>query len=207
MAAKILNLFPIPFYVDKIDIESDILARVEQLPYERLSQNNGWISSEKYLLNQYVFGSLHQQALAHLDVYVRNVLNVGKEVRFELENSWAMKHQAGDSAQPHAHVHSLISGIMYLKCDAQAGNFMVYRDHETVFPRVFNLPFDEKNNYTSMMWSTVPEAGDIYLFPSNLRHAVTPSESQDDRYCVAFNFFVRGHLGDRDLTKIQSLVL
>ena len=54
---------------------------------------------------------------------------------------------------------------------------------------------DTFNIYNCENWGYTPKTNDICLFPSLVNHSAKPNESDSDRWCLAFNVFVRGNMG------------
>ncbi len=74
---------------------------------------------------------------------------------------------------------------------------MFQRDiHSLVpFPPALDLDMDFFNVYNCKSWAHKPKVNDICLFPSVVMHAADPNESDEERWCLAFNVFVRGNIG------------
>ena len=115
-----------------------------------------------------------------------------------MTNSWAVRHKKGDEAGQHNHANALLSGILYTQADQKSGDvlFTKERNYFNLFnDQVLQVPFTEGNDYNAEGWAITPKTNMILLFPSHLRHEVYPSESDNDRYCVAFNYFPFGSFG------------
>ena len=54
---------------------------------------------------------------------------------------------------------------------------------------------DSFNLYNCKSWGHRPKTNDICLFPSVVMHSVDPNESDEERWCLSFNVFVRGDIG------------
>src|SRR5690606_2821148 len=63
------------------------------------------------------------------------------------------------------------------------------------FPPALDLDMDAFNIYNCKSWGYTPKTNDVCLFPSVVTHSVDPNESSEDRWCLAFNVFVRGDIG------------
>ena len=58
---------------------------------------------------------------------------------------------------------------------------------------------EEKTSYYNMMNMNVQmEKNDLFLFPSDVSHSIEKNSSNQPRYSIAFNSFVKGQLGQYD---------
>ncbi len=118
----------------------------------------------------------------------------GKTVRdFELTHCWANLAKAGESHHLHRHPNSMLSGIFYLN-DGGGGDTVFAKDspeNMVVFVTQKNLtPFN------SLSVQVRPQTGKLVMFPSFLSHKTLPhADTQESRYTIAFNVFVRDSLG------------
>jgi hypothetical protein len=62
---------------------------------------------------------------------------------------------------------------------------------------------DSFNLYNCKSWSYTPKTNDICLFPSTVMHSADPNESDEERWCLAFNVFVRGDIGSLHKLRIR----
>ena len=87
--------------------------------------------------------------------------------------------------------------MLYLKVNETSGDLVFQRDiHSLVpFPPSLDLDMDFFNLYNCKSWAYKPKTNDICLFPSVVMHAADPNESDEERWCLAFNVFVRGNIG------------
>jgi uncharacterized protein (TIGR02466 family) len=135
--------------------------------------------------------------MQHVDIYTRQLLAVNKGIEFYITDSWINIHQRGHSAGPHVHHNSLISGVLYLKVTENSGDLVFHKQALSLvpFPPALDLDMDSYNIYNCKSWGHRPKTNDICLFPSVVTHSVDPNESDEDRWCLAFNVFVRGKFG------------
>jgi len=106
-------------------------------------------------------------------------------------------HTRGQAAGQHIHGNSLISGVLYLHVNATSGDLVFHRDiHSLIpFPPTFDFDVTTFNIYNCKSWSYQPNVNDICLFPSTVMHSADANESDDERWCLAFNVFARGTFG------------
>lgn len=189
------DIFGIPIYLAHVDIEQKIVDNVMAEEFSRMPAGNGYSTVNKKLLDSMPHKQLHKIVNEHMENYVYRILQVNHmKHKFELQNSWAIKHKTGDWAQKHDHVNSLVSGIIYLDCEDNSGQLVLHKQQQwnNIFPRALHIEYLEYNNNTASDWNYTPRTGDIIIFPSHVEHSVTVNNNEKDRYCCAFNYFVRG---------------
>ena len=191
-----LNLFSTPIYFNNIRIQKQDKNILLDENYERFEINNGFVTSNKYVLENKKLDFLKKEIIANLSIYLYQILKIKKNIKFEMLNSWCTKHSLNDWSQPHHHENSLISGVLYLRTFKNSGNLAFYRNGiPNIFPNCIKIEFEEHNINNSETFLVNPQDGDLILFPSHLEHAVTKNLNNKDRYCCAFNFFAKGKLG------------
>ena len=60
------------------------------------------------------------------------------------------------------------------------------------------IPVYEDNNVNAERYCVDLEEGTILIFPSHLEHSVNENKSNQNRYSIAFNFYVRGTFGKEE---------
>ena len=103
---------------------------------------------------------------------------------FEFTSSWYVKMQQGGHLRPHIHEVGWISGAVYLAMptsNADEGAFE-YGTHGDDYPI---QPKKSAANFPTA--STLPNVGDIVLFPSSLFHRTIPFKTNEQRVCIAFD--------------------
>jgi uncharacterized protein (TIGR02466 family) len=204
---EIAPLFSTPFYSSKIDVDDDTKDIVRNLNYKRLSIGNGSRSESTHLLDDILLKSLNDKIVAQINKFVVEGLNVKNTVNFKITTSWAMKHDHKDWSQTHSHNNSLISGIVYIDTTPTSGKVIFTNNNVNLFPPSLDVEFEGTNLFNAKSIEFIPEVGTVLMFPSFLKHQVTPNLSFQDRYCIAFNLFPRGTLGTLDLEGLSNLDL
>lgn len=192
-------LFSTPVYVSNVgDFRT---PNVESIEYSSSIPTGGsynFLSSiDKNILDRPDFAHVKDIAMREVEFYAREVLVVNKRIEFYITNSWINRHGRGQSAGPHVHHNSLISGVLYLKVPENSGDIVFHRNALSLipFPPALDLDIDKFNLYNCESWAHRPKTNDICLFPSVVMHSVDPSESDEERWSLAFNVFVRGNIG------------
>ncbi len=187
---KVYNLFPIPFLKSYLDVSYEIIDFANNLDYERLETQ--YITHQKYILdlpNMLPFRSFITEKVYE---YFYNVCGFSKEVVPIITTSWINLHHQGDSNDTHIHYNSIVSGVWYLSTEEGTGDFMFMRDNKELFGNTFSFPSNTPNNYNSGYSAFSPKTGDLFIFPSCLKHRVDPNKEQFNRLSLAFNCLVKG---------------
>ena len=115
---NVTPLFGIPLYQSMIQtIDQDSIDFVKNTEYKRYPADNGYGSTNKFLLDSPKLKNLKSLIMTHAHHFIHDVLDVSQEAKFEMTNSWSSKHIKGDESGPHNHANSMLSGILYLQTD------------------------------------------------------------------------------------------
>ena len=195
---KTHNLWPIPIYQGEIPVKQEWKDAVINTEYERTHVNNSDISKDRYILN--TIPDLKKDIENHCERFVRKYLTVKDNAQFYLQNSWCNIHGPEESSQIHFHASSLLSGVYYPILPKNSGNISFHKGsiYNNVFHQSIRFEYEENNNITAEQYVINLKEGDIVLFPSHLDHSVQKNNSNEKRYSIAFNFYVRGKFGKEE---------
>jgi uncharacterized protein (TIGR02466 family) len=195
---KVHNLWPIPIYHGEIPVKQEWKDTVINTEYERTHVNNSDISKDRYILN--TIPDLKQDIENHCERFVRKYLTVKDNAKFYLQNSWCNLHNSGEYSQIHYHASSLLSGVYYPILPKNSGDISFHKGsiYTNVFHQSIRFEYEENNNITAEQYVINLKEGDIVLFPSHLDHSVQRNNSNEKRYSIAFNFYVRGKFGKEE---------
>jgi len=195
---KAHNLWPIPVYESEIPVKQEWKDIVVNLEYERTHINNSDISKDRYILNN--ISDLKSDIESHCELFVRKYLKVKDNAKFYLQNSWCNIHGPNEFSQIHHHASSLLSGVYYPIFPNNSGNLCLHKGSHYVnlFHHSILFEYDELNNINSESYIVKIKEGTIVIFPSHLEHSVEKNISNDKRYSIAFNFYVRGKFGKEE---------
>lgn len=194
-----LNLFPIPVAVYKIDRE---LTREELAFIDELNQrpNIGNKSSvNNYILNEPEMASLGDWIKNRLFEYFDEVYKPKQNVDLKITQSWVNFSQPNQFHHKHAHGNSLVSGVFYFKTNpTDKINF-----HGDKWQQL-EIEAREFNIYNSETWWLEAMEGNLILFPSYLQHSVPVVDGEKTRVSMAFNTFPTGLMGNEmNLTAVR----
>lgn len=194
---EVHSLFPVPFYTSEIDIDlEDVRMKIEKLAryHEGLNDSDGYI----YPKNEQLFGrkefyDLKNEAKKHVDRFMREVLQYDYDDSF-FSCSWFNINEPGSHHHRHYHPNSIISGVIFVTNPENSGKLLFNS------PNQRDILLAPKKGATGTKFSDgiflpAQDVGCISLFPSWLEHTVTKNLSNENRLTIAFNVFVKGHIG------------
>ena len=195
---KTHNLWPIPVYEAEIPVKQEWKDAVINLEYERTHINNSDISKDRYILNN--IPDLKSDIENHCELFVRKYLTVEDNAKFYLQNSWCNIHGPNEYSQIHYHASSLLSGVYYPIVPKNSGGISFHKNgiYTNIFHQSIRFEYDELNNLTAEKYTLNINNGTIVLFPSHLEHSVERNNSNENRYSIAFNFYVKGKFGKEE---------
>ena len=196
---RIFALFSTPLYVNNVgDFPRPDFKSLE---YSSAAETGGAYnfrtSVDKNVLHRPELKAVHDVVMKEVDVYAHGVCGVSRNVEFYITNSWINVHARGQAAGQHIHCNSLISGVLYLQVNETSGDLVFHRDIYSLipFPPTLDFDVDAFNIYNCKSWGYKPQNNDICLFPSTVMHSADTNESDEERWCLAFNVFARGSFG------------
>ena len=203
----IYPLFATPVYVGNVgDFERPDLKSLEYSSTIPTGGAYNFLSSvDKKVLDRPEFRHVHEIVMREVNSYARELLRVTGAIEFYVTDSWVNVHRRGQSAGAHVHHNSLISGVLYLQVTETTGDLVFHHDVLSLipFPPALDLDVDSFNLYNCKSWSYKPKTNDICLFPSVVMHSADPNDSDEERWCLAFNVFVRGDIGSLHKLRIK----
>ena len=181
-----------------IPVKQEWKDAVVNLEYERTHIDNSDISKDRYILNN--MPDLKSDIENHCELFVRKYLTVKDNAKFYLQNSWSNIHGPKEKAQIHCHGSSLLSGVYYPILPKNCGNITFHKGsiYTNIFHQSIRFEYEEPNNVTAEQYVLNLNEGTIVIFPSHLDHSVEKNNSNENRYSIAFNFYVRGKFGKEE---------
>jgi uncharacterized protein (TIGR02466 family) len=196
---QIFPLFSTPLYVNNLgDFPKPDLRFLEYSNRTPSGETFGFLSSvDKNVLERPELAELRRLVLGEVAFYAHNLFAVTRNAQFYVTNSWVNIYGRGDRAGAHIHHNSLFSGVLYLQASEAGGEIVFHREsHSQIpFPSAIDPEVDTHNIYNCRSWGYQPKTNDICIFPSVLSHSVQPNDSDEARWSLAFNVYVRGEFG------------
>lgn len=194
-------LFATPFFRTNLKsiFTPQIVSFIKDLKMVQNQQN--LISENLYIFEEPELKSVKDAVQEALDIYASEVMGI--EHKLYVTQSWSLVNAPGVGMHTHSHSNSLVSGSLYFAELPSPVSRMVFDKH-TAYRRLEINPKKEKQNvFNTPVNVVVPKTHDLLLFPSELNHLVEPNMSNQPRYSIAFNCFIKGKLGHyRDVSEL-----
>ena len=196
---QIFPLFSTPLYVNNLgDFDKPDLRYLEYTHLTPSGESFNFLTSvDKNVLDRPELGAVRRLIQAEIEFYARELYAVTPDAEFYITNSWVNIYGRGDQAGAHIHHNSLLSGVLYLQAAAAGGEIVFHRESQSQipFPSAIDPEVVAYNIYNCKSWGYQPKTNDICIFPSVLSHSVLPNNSDEARWSLAFNVYVRGEFG------------
>ena len=196
---RIFPLFSTPLYVNNLgNFDKSDLRYLDYTHTTPSGESFAFLTSvDKKVLDRPELALVRGLIEKEIEFCARDLYALAPNVEFYITNSWVNIYGRGDQAGAHMHHNSLLSGVLYLQATEAGGEIVFHKDMQSQVP--FPLAIDpdvvSSNIYNCKSWGYKPQTNDICIFPSALSHSVLPNGSDEMRWTLAFNAFVRGTFG------------
>ena len=202
MEPVIHRLFGVPVYATKLNREfsPEEMKEIYNNQNKTIQNVSNYSSTDNYILNKTVFANLKNDLDVIIKDYFNKIINPKEEtLKPYITQSWLNYTREQEFHHVHAHPNSLVSGVLYVKCNAEHDMIQFYDN----FPSQFQIPPKEFTQYNSKTWWFNVAEKDLLLFPSSTTHSVQIKKENNLRISLAFNVFVKGKMGNNsDLTEL-----
>jgi uncharacterized protein (TIGR02466 family) len=190
MNGYIHEIFQVPIYETQLNLDSKKLLNI----CTKFSEKHESRERSNFGGYQAVFTSQHNEVKAlmqdiqdHAQAFSETFLG-NKRLEWGVDSIWLNVNWHKDCNMSHSHPMADISGVYYVKTPKNSGELVF--QHPVI--DVLNYYYFEKemelNNCNSRTWTFQPIENTMYLFPSWLKHVVTPNENKkEERISIAFN--------------------
>lgn len=182
---NIQDIFTNFLAIDTLDIKN--INTIEKFCYEKieLEPSDPGQSDMSSLELSTLFFDVTRQIEDRLDTIKTN-FGFADHLKFKVGRTWINLNQNNNITRPHLHSSSLLSGVLYIKCN-NSGPIMFM--HPVMAHQYVIKPdmVKEYNKFTSADMSVTPEVGKLVIFPSWLVHYVQNNQDESDRISIAFN--------------------
>lgn len=190
----LISTFSTALYHSNIPVDINFEEDIKNLEYLRVKNDNGYISSNYHLLDLAEFINIKKIIMDNVKTYVYDILRIKNSYQLYMSTSWANRHDVDDYSQEHCHNNSIVSGIYYISVEETSGN-LVFASPNPNLGLSLELNLQDYNQFNSNEVILVPKNGDLFLFPSSLKHKVEKNKSPSQRYSIAFNVMAKGMYG------------
>ena len=115
------NLFPTPIYTTKMDrgfTKQELKFVEEQKKY--CSKNEGNINTkDNYILNRKQFKNIKKFLDKHCKDYLETIICPKNNIELYITQSWLNYTEADQYHHKHAHINSVVSGVLYFDSDVK----------------------------------------------------------------------------------------
>ena len=190
---ELIAVFPTPVQIYKYENSIDKeLNYIENLPYKEQVANANFKSEDSYLTKHEQLKDIKIFFKECMDDYCNTICN--SDQRLVITQLWANKNPTGAKHHEHVHPNSIVSGVFYLRQDKTLPPIQFSQSNQhglKLDPRKYNV----HNAETFLLPCT---AGELILFPSNLKHSVPTNMGKEARISLSFNTFSIDILGSKD---------
>jgi len=102
-----------------------------------------------------------------------------------VDNAWMNIMKNGSAVEKHSHNGALFSGCYYVKVPKGCPSINFYTPLEN--QSILKLPIKQFNEMSSPCVKFYPVDGDVYLWPSHIKHDVFNHNLKEERYVIAFD--------------------
>ena len=190
---ELLTVFPTPVQIYKYEnsIEKE-LKYIENIEWKKQVANDNFRSKDSYLTKHESLKSITSFFKECIDDYCNTIINSNQ--RLVITQLWGNRNPKGSKHHEHVHPNSIISGVFYLRQDPKLPPIQFSKASQ------HGMKLDPKqyNNYNAETFLLPCVAGELILFPSNLKHSVPTNQGEEERISLSFNTFSIDALGSEE---------
>jgi len=158
-------------------------------------------SADNYLMKHEVMKDINASILKAVNHYIDTIIQPITKVEPYVTQAWLNFTEPGQYHHKHEHPNSFISGVLYINAEENVDKITLY---DSIGYQQLKLYPKEHTWHNSSSWWFNVKTADIIVFPSSLTHMVEQTKSGDTRVSLAFNTFLKGHLGNNfELTELN----
>ena len=190
---ELISVFPTAVQIYKYENSIDKeLEYVESLEWIEQKANANFKSKDSYLTKHEQLKDIKIFFKECIDDYCNVITN--SDQRLVITQLWANKNPTGAKHHEHIHPNSIISGVFYLRQDKSLPPIQFSKSNQ------HSLKLDPKkyNTYNAETFLLPCTAGELIIFPSDLRHSVPINVGKEERISLSFNTFSIDVLGNED---------
>ena len=174
----------------KLEIEQTMQADQSGQKWSKKNYANGYTSygswDQMHKMSS-TFETLQKKIDAHVDSFVKKLDFEVKAKALRMNSCWINIMPPNASHTAHIHPHSVISGSFYVDVPAKASAIKFEDPRLGLFMNA-PIPKAKAAKENQRFFSILPQAGDLILFESWLKHEVPLNTSRKPRISVSFNY-------------------
>ncbi len=167
------EVFSHPEFSDRNNLTGDLLGKAGLDQLHRLE----------------AFQWLNQQLAVHVDAFLRELLGPHHALEVHIQKAWPVVcARQGGTIEPHTHRNAQLSAVFYVRTepDNPSGE-LEFQAADDYFSHVMAIPYRDAAVSGDVF---APQQHRLLLFPSDLRHQVTPYEGASPRYSVSYDLAI-----------------
>jgi len=190
---ELLTVFPTPVQIYKHEdsIEKE-LKYIENIEWTSQVANGNFKTKDSYLTKHESLKNITSFFKECIDDYCNTIIN--SKQRLVITQLWGNRNPKGSKHHEHVHPNSIISGVFYLRQDPKLPPIQFSKANQ----HAMKLDPRKYNNYNSETFLLPCTAGELILFPSNLKHSVPINMVDEERISLSFNTFSIDALGSEE---------
>ena len=190
---ELLTVFPTPVQIYKYEysIEKE-LKYIENIEWTSQKANGNFRSKDSYLTKHESLKNITSFFKECIDDYCNTIIN--SEQRLVITQLWGNRNPKGSNHHEHTHPNSIISGVFYLRQDPKLPPIQFSKANQ----HAMKLDPRKYNTYNAETFLLPCTAGELILFPSNLKHSVPINMGEEERISLSFNTFSIDVLGSEE---------
>ena len=196
---ELLMVFPTPVQIYKYEnsIEKE-LKHIEGIEWKQQISNGNFKTKDSYLTKHEQLKNIISFFKECIDDYCNTIIN--SEQRLVITQLWGNRNPKGSNHHEHVHPNSIISGVFYLRQDPKLPPIQFSKANQ----HAMKLDPRKYNSYNAETFLLPCTAGELILFPSNLKHSVPINMGDEERISLSFNTFSIDALGsEKSLTHLD----
>lgn len=190
---ELLTVFPTPVQIYKHEdsIEKE-LKYIENIEWTSQVANGNFKSKDSYLTKHESLKNITSFFKECIDDYCNTIIN--SEQRLVITQLWGNRNPKGSKHHEHVHPNSIISGVFYLRQDSKLPPIQFSQSNQ----HAMKLDPRKYNSFNAETFLLPCTAGELILFPSNLKHSVPINMGDEERISLSFNTFSIDVLGNKE---------
>jgi uncharacterized protein (TIGR02466 family) len=190
-------LFPIPVMFTELqrDFTKKELDAVKKHSKNTYKNAGNVTSKDTYVLENPEFKNIKEKVTESINKYIQTVYKPKYKVEAYVTQSWLNYTNKGEYHHKHEHPNSFISGVIYINADFIKDKITFHKNQYTQL----QLEPNSYDIYNSNSWWFNVGTGVIVIFPSSLTHHVEDVVADETRISLAFNTFLKGKLGEKQV--------
>ena len=190
---ELLTVFTTPVQIYKYEdgIEKE-LKYIEGVEWKQQVANGNFKTKDSYLTKHEQLKNLVYFFKECIDDYCNTIIN--SDQRLVITQLWGNRNPKGSKHHEHVHPNSIISGVFYLRQDPKLPPIQFSKSNQHGM-KLDPIKYNVYNSETFLLPCT---AGELILFPSDLKHSVPINMGDEERISLSFNTFSIDALGSKE---------